>query len=134
LRLLFSAIVAQKIQFNPEEMLWDARQLIRLPLIYLLLGIPFFFAANCIGLALSHFPANASRTYAADLAGAGGGSLAILGLLHLVFPSSVLRIISMMGFAGAAIAWWELKIKSRLLLAFSAEVIVWFCPAHGRNS
>ena len=41
-----SFFLAQWVPFNPLEFLWDPRQPYRLLLIYLLLFLPFFFAAN----------------------------------------------------------------------------------------
>ncbi len=123
-------LFAQRIPFNPEEMLWDLRQLFRLPLLYLLLGLPFFFAASGVVLTLNRFSQNASRTYAADLIGAGMGSLVIIGSLYLMFPMSALKTISFTGFLAAATAWWELRMKSKLALAgiLSAGVAVLMVP------
>ena len=44
-------LLAQQVPFNAEELLWDARQIVWLSCTYLLLTVPFFFAANAIGLA-----------------------------------------------------------------------------------
>lgn len=100
-------IVAQRLSFNPEELLWDSSHWIRLELIFLLLALPFFFAANLIGLVLITFRRQLSRVYAADLTGAGFGALAIVGLLFLVQPSTALRIIAFSGFVAAAAVWLE---------------------------
>ena len=61
-------LLAQHIPFNAEEVLWDARQTIWLLCTYLLLAVPFFFAANAIGLALIHYRARLARIYAAEAA------------------------------------------------------------------
>ena len=45
--------LAQVVPFNPLEVLWDPQQPLWLMLIFLLLFIPFFCAANCICLAFS---------------------------------------------------------------------------------
>ncbi|MGB5728920.1 MAG: spermidine synthase, partial [Thiogranum sp.] len=45
-----SFLVAQQIPFNPEELLWSWREPVHLMFIYLLLSLPFFFAANAIAL------------------------------------------------------------------------------------
>ncbi len=125
-------LFAQRIPLNPEEMLWDLRQLFRLPLLYLLLGLPFFFAANSVVLALNRFPENASRTYAADLIGAGAGSLVIIGSLYLMFPLSALKTVSLIGFLAAVTAWCELRMKSKLALVsiLSAGLAVFIVPVY----
>jgi hypothetical protein len=93
-------------------------------LIYLVLALPFFFVANCLGLALAHYRGEINRVYAADLLGAGIGSLGIVLLLFLVFPATALQILGTLGIAAAALASWELKFRPRritlvlVLLAF----------------
>ena len=124
---LICYLIAQKISFHPEELLWDWRQWIRLPGMYLLLGLPFFFAANAIGAALSSFTFRIARTYAADLMGAGVGSLIIILLLHSFFPESILKVICCMGLGAAVVATWELKVKPGIpvvIAAVAAAVIL----------
>ena len=71
--------LAERLPFNPLELVWDRRQLLYLLALFGLLALPFFFAASCIGLALTCFSAPVGRTYRADLLGAGAGALGILG-------------------------------------------------------
>ena len=116
---LFSAALAgsfplaQRLPFHPEEILWNPGQWFKLCIIYLLLALPFFFAANVIALALARFRDNIFRTYAADLLGAGAGSLGIILLLHAVFPGTALRILSSLALLTAAVAWLELRLAPR---------------------
>jgi hypothetical protein len=49
------SVAAQHLPLNPEALLWDARQLLVLSAVFLLLSIPFLFAANAIGLTLCRF-------------------------------------------------------------------------------
>ena len=102
-------LMAQRIPFNAEEVLWDARQTLWLLNTYLLLAVPFFFAANAIGLALIQYRARLSRIYAADLLGAGLGSIAILALLFATTPPQVLVLLGLFGICAALLAGWELK-------------------------
>lgn len=106
-------LIAQQVSFNPEEILWDLNQPLRLLLIYLVLTLPFFFVANGIGLALTYYRGEITRVYAADLLGASIGSLGIVLLLFLVFPATALQILGTLGFAAAALASWELKYQPR---------------------
>lgn len=106
---LICYVVAQRLSFNPEELLWDSSHWVRLELIFLLLALPFFFAANLVGLVLITFKRELSRVYAADLTGAGIGAVAIVGLLFLVQPSTALRFIAFLGFTAAAAAWFECR-------------------------
>jgi spermidine synthase len=105
-------LLAQHIPFNAEEVLWDARQTGWLLCTYLLLALPFFFAANAIGLALIHYRARLSRIYAADLLGAGLGSIGILALLFAVPPLQALMVLGLLGICAALLATRELQQRS----------------------
>jgi SAM-dependent methyltransferase len=136
LSLLGCFLLAQRVPLNPEELLWDAKQPLYLLLIYLLLTLPFFFAANAVGLALSRFHQQVSRLYAADLFGAGLGSLAIIGLLFLLFPESALQLLAALGLGAALLAFWELGMEPRrrglwLVIAVPLPLLlpaVWMAP------
>jgi spermidine synthase len=101
-------LAAQSLPFNPQELLWDWQQPLWLMLVYLLLVLPFFFAANVTGLALSRFTQAIPRIYAFDLAGAGLGSAGIVLLLFLQFPDAALRWLAALGVVAAALAAIEL--------------------------
>ena len=77
-------LLAQAVPLDPLELAWDWRLIGRLGLIYLLLSIPFFAAANCVGIALLRFRAVAHRVYAYDLTGAGSGAVLAVVLLYLL--------------------------------------------------
>ena len=83
--------LAQRLSFNPEELIWDNEHWLRLALVILLLALPFFFAANLIGLALMQFRQSLARIYAFDLIGAGIGAAAIIALLFQLSPDAALR-------------------------------------------
>ena len=118
-------IVAQQIPFNPLELLWERSQLLWLFVLYLLLALPFFFAANAIGLAFIRYKTDISGLYGADLFGAGLGSLGILILLYLFFPESILQLIALSGLLSAAIAVREVGLRpnAALLLLFGAALL-----------
>ncbi len=52
---LTSFLLAQGVEFNPLELAWDPRQLLRLLVIYVLLFVPFFFAAFALCLTFTRF-------------------------------------------------------------------------------
>ncbi|WP_126456604.1 SAM-dependent methyltransferase [Sulfuriflexus mobilis] len=124
-------LAAQYIPFNAEEILWDPRQAARLVGIYVLLALPFFFAANAIGLSFIRYRGDMSRIYAADLIGAGFGSLVIIILLFAVLPGEIPAYIMALAMLAAALASWELYRNSPgifrpLLAIFLAGIIVPF--------
>jgi hypothetical protein len=105
--LLFGAsalggfLLIQALPLNPLELLWDPAQTGWLALTYLVLAVPFFFAANCIGLSLYRFPAVIPRLYAFDLLGAGAGSLVIVLLLYAWPAPDLLLLVGAGGLLGA---------------------------------
>jgi SAM-dependent methyltransferase len=98
-------LLGQALPFNPLELPWDPWQLGRLAAIYLLLAVPFLFAAGCVCLALERHRESAHRVYAADILGAGAGSLGVLGLLYLVPPLVALKGVVVLGMLAAAWSW-----------------------------
>ena len=106
-------LLAQTIPFNAEEILWDPDQVIYLALMFLLLTIPFIFAATVICMSLVRFSPKVPRIYAADLVGAGIGSLIILFMLYWLFPRWALIIIGISGVVASVIATFELKSSYR---------------------
>ncbi|MHC1744013.1 MAG: SAM-dependent methyltransferase [Syntrophobacteraceae bacterium] len=109
----FSA--AQLVPLNPLEILWDSRQWLYLLQTYLILLLPFFFAGNCLTIALARFKGDIHRIYFFDLLGAGLGALGIVGLLFVLPPWRCLPILSAPGFAAAGFVRLDLRRRrSRL--------------------
>ncbi|SDB99108.1 hypothetical protein SAMN05444679_10120 [Variovorax sp. CF079] len=130
-------LLAQRVPFNPLELLWDPRQPANLLAIYLLLLLPFLCAGACVCMALSRFRGKLARIYSFDILGAGAGSLGIVALLFVLSPAEALKLISALGFAAAAVAWLECgrprrwpallpMLPAALLLLLPA---VWIAPA-----
>ena len=94
-------LAAQNVPFNPFMILWDWHQYIRLLEDYLILFVPFFFGASCIGMALMKFKERISRLYFFDLLGAGSGALAIVLVMYFIAPVDNLLLISGLGFLAA---------------------------------
>ncbi|MGH8583238.1 MAG: spermidine synthase [Gammaproteobacteria bacterium] len=123
-------LMAQHIQFNALELLWDLWQWPRLLAIYLVLALPFLFAANCVGLALLAFPASVSRVYGVDLLGGGLGAVGVIVLLHTVFPLASLQAISFLALAAAAVVSfggqgktpWMMRLA---ILGAAVAAVVW---------
>ncbi len=121
------ALLAQRIPFNAEEVLWDWHQPLLLLTLYLLLSLPFFFAASGIALALTRYRKAVPRIYAADLLGAGAGSLGIVLLLFVVFPGTALQIIGVLGLVAALVAGRELHMAQRrwpILVMLGAVLLI----------
>ena len=117
--LILGPLIALAIPFRAEELLWNPWQPLWLVSIYLVLSIPFFCAANAIGLALMAYRRQAGRIYAADLVGAGVGSILILVALYVVAPEIALKLLAAAGFVAAVVALVELRWRSHRWLAAS---------------
>ena len=102
-------MIVQSLPLNLLEISWSADQLVWLALVYLLLMLPFFFAANCIALTFVRFPDVLATTYAFDLAGAALGSGAVLWMLHLAAPGGVLAPVAAAGVLAAVITGIEAR-------------------------
>jgi hypothetical protein len=102
-------LVAQQVPFHPDELLWTLDQAGRLLLIYLLLALPFFFAATGIALALVQHRSAVSQLYAMDLLGAAIGSLAVIALLFTVQPMTALRLLGAAALLAALVGGLECR-------------------------
>lgn len=104
--------LAQRLDFNPLEITWKPSEVLLLSATYALLLLPFFFAANCIGLAFARFGERIGRIYAADLAGAGLGAVAAV-VLMIALPAELgLALLLGLGFLAAGLA----RISRRTLI------------------
>ena len=100
-------VLAQRVPFNPLEVLWDPRQPAYLLAVYLLLVLPFLCAGACVCMALSNFRGMLARIYSFDILGAGAGSLGVVALLFVLTPADALKLIGALGWVAAAVAWLE---------------------------
>ncbi|MDE0301241.1 MAG: SAM-dependent methyltransferase [Candidatus Poribacteria bacterium] len=102
----------QLIPFNPFMVVWDPIQLLFLVSRYLILAVPFFFGAACIGMALLRFNRDVSRLYFFDLLGSGMGALGIILVMYHVPPVQILTVVSTIGLCGVMIAHVSRRWKS----------------------
>ena len=101
--------IARNFMLNPFELAWDPLQGIVLLWTYLVLMVPFFCAANCVGLAFMRYSGGVAgdtvgRVYRYDLIGAGLGAAAVMGLLFILPASESMRLLIVLGFAAAGLA------------------------------
>ncbi len=111
--------IGQRVPFNALEVVWNPRQLIYLAGIYLVFFVPFFFAASCIGLALTSFKNQISRLYLFDLLGAGSGAFTIVAVLFLMSPQNALKLLAVLALSASVLLGLTLpsQVRNRLLLA-----------------
>ena len=130
---LFCVHLAQQFPLDPLALATDRRQYLFLGGAFLTLALPFFAAANCIGLSLWHFRQDIPRLYGVDLIGAGMGTLLLLGGLALLDPADVLFAIFLGAMLVAVLAAQSLRWRRRpvmvLVLLTSTAVWLWGRPA-----
>lgn len=103
-------LLAQRLPFNTLELIWDPTQWTYLLWSYLLLFVPFFFAANSICLAFTRFDDKIPQIYAFDLLGAGLGAIGIIALQSWFSPEQILRGLALAGLMTAAWSAWEIGL------------------------
>lgn len=99
-------VVVQNLPLNLLEISWSADQLLLLALAYVLLMLPFFFAANCIALTFVRYPDAVAITYASDLMGAAMGCGAVLWMLHAAAPAGALAPVAAAGVLAAVVTFF----------------------------
>jgi len=122
--LFVSLAAIQRIPFEPLQIVWYGRQYWYLLAQYLILFIPFFLGATCIGLSFQHLPERISAVYFSNLVGSGVGALLIvllmffLSLRHLLTVTVLFSFLATIIFAVSVRKRWALPIViSSLALA-----------------
>ncbi|MGQ0657795.1 MAG: spermidine synthase [Chromatiales bacterium] len=98
-------LLSQLVPFNPLAILWDGREWLHLLATYLILAVPFFFASSCICLMLACFRRQQPVVYGCDLAGAGCGAAATVGLLWWLPPVACLATLAVVIAVAVLLGW-----------------------------
>ena len=117
-------VIGQLVPFNALEVVWNPRQVIYLSGMYLVFFVPFFFAASCIGLALTCLRTQISRIYFFDLLGAGAGALIIISALFAFSPQASLKLLT----AIALLASVLMANRSIRIYALACFLLLLFLP------
>ena len=81
----------------------SAKGLFSVALTYLVIAIPFIFSGICVCLALTRFPAHVSRLYAADLAGAAVGCVAVVLVFRITDGPTAVMAAALLASVGSFI-------------------------------
>ncbi|MDD9939989.1 MAG: class I SAM-dependent methyltransferase [Myxococcales bacterium] len=87
-----------QIPFRDDGSLASAASLL---VSYALIATPFVLCGITISVALTRFPSHVGKLYAADLAGAAGGCILIIGVLEVTDAPTAVIAIAALGAAGA---------------------------------
>lgn len=100
---LASFWLMQRIPFDPFSLYTDRRQLLFMPVYYLLVAAPFFCSGLAIALLLARGNAAINRLYAFDLLGAGAGCVAIAFVIPAVGGSGAIVVAAAVAFLAAVV-------------------------------
>ncbi|MGB2694699.1 MAG: hypothetical protein WBD55_05860 [Dehalococcoidia bacterium] len=123
LTLVLSFVVQLQIPFEPE---WSFISILLVATTYLVISVPFIFSGIVVCLTLTRFPAQVSRLYAADLIGAGLGTITLIWLLNLLNdgPSTVLAIAALASLGAALFGWNSGKQRYAVAAYVGAALLV----------
>ena len=96
--IVFSFLTHLCIPFKPAVTILSVYSI---GLTYVLISVPFVFSGICVSLALTKFPRDVSRLYAADLAGAAIGCLLLIPLLALTDGPTAVIVVALLACLGA---------------------------------
>jgi len=122
--LFLCFVLSQQIPFDPFLIVWYRRQYLYLFEYYLVLFIPFFLGASCIGLMFAKFPRKISRVYFYNLLGSGGGALGAVLFLYVFASLQVLLLITSIAFLATLISAFYLARRILIGLIFTSFVLV----------
>ncbi|MDQ3022321.1 MAG: hypothetical protein M3R36_17385 [Bacteroidota bacterium] len=120
--VILSFIIMNKIPFDPFSLLTDSIQFVYLPVYYILITIPFFFAGLVISILLSRFKSEISKLYFFDLIGAGLACIAFVLIIPVVGGNGAVVFVAVIAFLAAIVFSFE-NYKSLSLASFVLLII-----------
>ncbi|MEA1965162.1 MAG: SAM-dependent methyltransferase, partial [Candidatus Aerophobetes bacterium] len=131
---LFTCVwIIQLIPFSPFLIVWYKIQSLYLFLYYLILSVPFFLGASCIGMSFIRFDRKIPELYLFNMLGSGAGALTAVLLMYIFFPTSILFLLTTLGFSAAVIFTSRMGKKYLLrvfLLCLVITSLFYFHPLH----
>ena len=115
--MILSFALSQRVPFNALEIVWNPWQFFYLSAVYLLLLVPFLFAASCIGLAFTCRRFAIGRIYFFDLLGAGFGALLIIGTLFVLVPQDALILLAILPLIASLMMTIRAPARTKLIAA-----------------
>jgi hypothetical protein len=121
-------LVHLRIRFASE---FSAAAVWSVALTYLVVSIPFVLSGVCVSLALTRFPRQVSKLYAADLAGAAIGCVAIIYALRITDgPTAVILVAALAALGAALFAGGRDLVRLRGLALVGTVLLAGFGAAH----
>jgi len=135
LALLFGVLtivcfwLMQHIPFDPFSLLADRRQLLFMPLYYVVISVPFFCSGFALALLFTRGAPQINRLYAFDLFGAGLGCVALAVVMPVFGGSGSVIIAAALGLLAAVIfglrqARWMVLVSATVCYLIALAAIV----------
>lgn len=100
--IIISFLTHLSIPFSPPSVsIAPVLGLYSIALTYLVIAIPFVFSGICVCLALTKFPRQISKLYAADLAGAAIGCVLLIYTLKITDGPTAVFLVALLAIIGA---------------------------------
>jgi len=128
--VLFSASIpaslrlCESVKVNVRFLAWAPGEMWGVAAVEAAALVPFFFAAVCIGIALSDEPSHTPGHYAANLAGSGAGAVAALALMWRISTAGLFTAFAAAALAAALISLPWRRIGSVAIAAAGAAALV----------
>lgn len=130
LALLFAVLtiacfwLMQRVPFDPFAVFTDRRQLLFMPLYYLVIAAPFFCSGLALALLFTRGTKQINRLYAFDLVGAGVGCAALAVVMPKFGGSGSVVMAAMLGMVAAAIfAFKQARALAGISVALSLGLL-----------
>jgi len=101
-------------------------------LTFALITVPFVFSGICVCIALTKFPRQVSRLYAADLAGAAVGCVLLIQLMRLTDGPTAVIVVAAVGALGGLL--FAAEAGARRLMRVAAGICLIFLVLAGANT
>jgi len=95
--LFITVWAVQLVPLSPLLIPWYKIQYLYLFISYLILFVPFFLGATCIGMSFIHMGRKIPNLYFFNMVGSGTGTLGVIFLMFLFFPADILFFLSILG-------------------------------------
>jgi hypothetical protein len=120
-----SYLAVSRIPFDPARLSWDWMQLFAIGLFAVVLSVPFLFFGLAVSTCFAALPGSAGAIYAADLLGAGAGSVALFALLYTGGPEQTLFLMSMLAATAALVQGGKIvRFTAALLLGIELFLLL----------
>ncbi len=117
--------LSQRVPFETFEIVSQtSRQLRYLPMLYIILAVPFFLTSVCVALALMRGAGRVGRLYCSNMVGSGVGAFAMIGLFSVLRPRYIPALTALCTLVALLVAGRLHPVYPRKRVAVGAALIL----------